>query len=1298
MGFKMEIIYSPTSLPYITKLNILTLLDSIGVANHSMITYLAYLIQEGPNPLSNKTDLYDVLGTSCHSLPELSEAQSFRIYVAPRPGTRSPWSSKATNILNNCDIAVQTIELAWCHEFKLNQPAPSQLMNKLAGLLHDRMTQIWGGKEILDDLFLSNQTKKKITQIDVLERGRSALSEANHNMGLALSEPELDYLYKAFHQLSRNPTDAELMMFAQANSEHCRHKIFNADWVIDHSPKPHTLFQMIRNTFNKNSHNCLSAYSDNAAVMSGHLDQRLLVNKDNEYYQREEAHHIAMKVESHNHPTAISPFPGAATGSGGEIRDEGATGRGAVPKAGLTGYMVSNLRIPNHRQPWESEECRPDRISSPLEIMKEAPLGGASFNNEFGRPNLCGFFRTFEQPINKQNPSARGYHKPIMLAGGYATIREEHVKKTPFDEGSLIVVLGGPAMLIGLGGGAASSVSTGTASEDLDFASVQRGNPEMQRRCQEVINRCLFLGSDNPILFIHDVGAGGLSNAVPEIVHDAGRGGEFDLDKIPTDDPSMSPLELWCNESQERYVLAIAPSQLEIFKKIATRERCPFAVIGQATQEKVLKVHHELSPISPIDLPLDILLGHPPKMTKVSSSYQSLIGDFNTEGLSIEEALNRLLNLPTIGDKGFLVTIGDRSVGGQVHRDQNVGPWQTPLADCAVTITGFESYRGEAMAIGEKSLLALSNPRESSKLAVAEAILNLCSADVRNLNQIKLSANWHAATNYKTDGAALYEAVEAIGMEYCPALDLTIPVGKDSMSMQTKWSEGDQSFEVTAPLSLVISAFAPVADVRKTITPDLKQLPSSLLIHIGLSPTSKGLGGSCLAQVYNQEDQTGAVAPSPEILRNFFNLMKEVRDEHLAAAYHDISDGGLCITLLEMAFAGRMGLKVTLTTTQPDSLVHDLFSEGAGVIMQVDTKNYERFKDLCSKWNLLANIRSVGTPCKSPTIEIIHDNQLILKEDWANLRAQWSSTTYQMQSLRDNPECAKEEQEFRLDFYDPGLTPVVKFQVGRRSKKLSQTPKIAILREQGVNGQYEMAAAFKQAGFQSFDVHMSDLLKSPEALREFSGIAACGGFSYGDVLGAGGGWAKTIRYHPKLLSEFHRFFSDENKFAFGVCNGCQMFSQLKDIIPGADKWPTFTQNKSERFEARFSTVKIEPSKAIMLQGMEGSQIPVAISHGEGQVKFKPPLSTETCRNLVSVRFVDNHGHGTEKYPHNPNGSVEGITGLCNEDGRVLIMMPHPERVFRTVQNSWHPNHWQDYSPWMQIFFNAYDWIATRSLS
>jgi phosphoribosylformylglycinamidine synthase len=1227
-----------------------------------------------------------------------------RLLVVPRLGTISPWSSKATDIARICGLArVRRIERGiW---YTVTGDAADEAALRRA--LHDRMTEsVLASSDEAEGLF-AHAAPRPLAKVVLGADGRAALGRANAALGLALAPDEIDYLVDAYQSLGRDPTDVELMMFAQANSEHCRHKIFNADWVLDGKPQPLSLFRMIRRSTEQSPGGVLSAYKDNAAVIEGSVGGRFFPDPITRvYHAHVEPVHILMKVETHNHPTAISPFPGAATGSGGEIRDEGATGRGAKPKAGLTGFSVSNLLLPRAVREWESDHGKPDRIASALDIMIEGPLGGAAFNNEFGRPNIAGYFRTFELEVDgPAGREVRGYHKPIMLAGGLGNVRAAHVEKGEIPPGAPVVVLGGPAMLIGLGGGAASSLASGASQEDLDFASVQRDNAEMQRRCQEVIDRCWALGERNPIVSIHDVGAGGLSNALPELVNDSKRGATFDLRAVPSDEPSMSPLELWCNEAQERYVLALAPERLADFEGLCARERCPFAVLGRATDDGRLRVDDPLLKKRPIDIPLGVLLGKPPKMTRRAEHGRAAPAPFEARAIDVREAALRLLRLPTIADKTFLITIGDRTVGGLIARDQMVGPWQVPVADAALTTTAFDVYTGEAMAMGERAPVALLDAAASARMAVAEALTNIASAPIAKLSDVKLSANWMAPSGHPGEDARLYDAVRAVGVELCPALGIAIPVGKDSMSMRSVWDEQGEMRSVTAPLSLIVSAFAPVTDVRRALTPELRangdvDVTDTELLLVDLGGGQDRLGGSCLAQVYGQVGDIPPDVDDPARLARFFAAVQELNGTGALLAYHDRSDGGLFVTLVEMAFAGGTGLEIDIGSGgRPAAL---LFSEELGAVIQVRASDVARVTEVFARHGLAGAVRGVGRPVSGGRLTIHAGEHHVFDENLAFLRGVWSETTHAIQRLRDDAACADEERARHHDAADPGRSAHLTFALDEDASKLgagrfdvASRPRVAILREQGVNGQVEMAAAFDRAGFEAVDVHMTDVLTGAVDLASFRGLAACGGFSYGDVLGAGEGWAKSILFHAGARQAFATFFARPDSFTLGVCNGCQMVSNLKELIPGAERWPRFVRNRSEQFEARLPLVAIEKSASIFFRGMEGSRIPIATAHGEGRAEFASDADREALERAGAVvaRFVDHRGQVAEGYPENPNGSPGGITALTAAEGRVTIIMPHPERVFRTVQLSWHPREWGEDSPWMRIFRNARAWVG-----
>jgi len=1235
------------------------------------------------------------------------------LLVVPRLGTISPWSSKATDIAHQCGFdKVVRIERGTAWLFAGLKGITERVRDALAPLLHDRMTESVLTRFDEADALFHHYAPQPLTTVGVLAGGRDALVAANAELGLALSDDEIDYLVENFTRMQRDPTDVELMMFAQANSEHCRHKIFNADWVIDGKPMDKTLFGMIRETHKAHPQGTVVAYSDNASIIEGAEADRLYPDAGGRWTYHRELTHILTKVETHNHPTAISPFPGASTGAGGEIRDEGATGRGSRPKAGLTGFTVSNLNIPGFEQPWEKPYGRPERIASALDIMIEGPLGGAAFNNEFGRPNLAGYFRTFEQEVAGE---LRGYHKPIMIAGGLGNIQDRQSHKVTFKPGTLLIQLGGPGMLIGLGGGAASSMATGTNTADLDFASVQRGNPEIQRRCQEVIDACWQQGERNPILSIHDVGAGGLSNAMPELADSAGLGARLELREVHIEEPGMSPREIWSNESQERYVLAIAPERLDDFRAICERERCPFAVLGTATDDGRLTVTDRHFGNKPVDMEMQVLLGKPPKMTREVSRRAVHVPPFDLTDLDLREAAFRVLRLPAVASKNFLITIGDRSVGGLTARDQMVGPWQVPVADVAVTALDFRGYRGEAFAMGERTPLACLDAPASGRMAVGEAVTNLAAADVAELGHVKLSANWMAAAGHRGEDARLYDPVAAVS-RFCQDAGLSIPVGKDSLSMRTAWTENGHAREVVAPLSLIVTSFAPVQDVRRTLTPQLRLedgVETELLL-IDLGDGANRLGGSALAQVYGS---VGERAPdvSPERLKAFFEAIQSLRRDGLLLAYHDRSDGGLFATLCEMAFASKCGLSIVLDTVcydeqandvdgldkQPDTLkgrfndriFAGLFAEELGAVVQIRRADRSRVAGLLREAGLACHF--IGEPNDVDAIRLRRNARLVFEAPRSELLRAWAETSYRMAALRDDAECAREEFESLADASDPGLSVALSFDaaedVAAPMIATGARPKIAILREQGVNSQVEMAAAFERAGFDPFDVHMSDLQAGRYRLEDFHGLAACGGFSYGDVLGAGQGWAKSILFNPALREAFERFFLRDDTFALGVCNGCQMMAHLAGIIPGAEHWPTFHRNRSEQFEARFVMVEVMESPSILFAGMAGSRMPIVVSHGEGRAVFAS--EADRAAVLPAVRYVDNRGVPAERYPANPNGSAGGLTGFTTPDGRFTIMMPHPERSFRTVQMSWAPEGLGEDSPWARMFRNARVWLG-----
>jgi len=1223
---------------------------------------------------------------------EVHSVKGLRLLVVPRVGTISPWSSKATDVAHNCGLGkVRRIErgIWYAVAGQVDDPAA------LRAAIHDRMTESVLEREEEATRLFHRSRPRPLATIDVLAGGRAAIEAANCALGLALAPDEIDYLLDSFRGIGRNPTDVELMMFAQANSEHCRHKIFNADFIVDGRKRKNSLFKMIRNSTEKSPAAVLSAYRDNAAVIEGPVAGRFSPDPETHVYDfHREPTPILMKVETHNHPTAISPYPGASTGSGGEIRDEGATGRGGKPKAGLTGFSVSNLHLPDAVRPWERDFGKPDRIASALDIMLEGPIGGAAFNNEFGRPNLTGYFRTFAMEVpGPHGPEIRGYHKPIMIAGGFGNIRLPLVKKGEVPPGAPIIVLGGPAMLIGLGGGAASSMASGASEEALDFASVQRDNAEMQRRCQEVIDRCSALGEASPILSIHDVGAGGLANALPELVHASGRGACLELRKIPNDEPGMSPLEIWCNEAQERYVLALASDKLEDFANLCRRERCPFAVLGHATDDGKLQVSDAHVGNTPVDMPLSVLLGKPPKMVRKVRHEPVVQVPFATTGIDLGEAIARVLRLPAVADKTFLITIGDRTVTGLVARDQMVGPWQVPVADAAVTATSFDGFCGEAMAMGERTPVALLDAAASVRLAVGEAITNIASAPIARLGDVKLSANWMAPAGHPGEDARLFDAVRAAGEELAPALGIAIPVGKDSMSMSTVWHEGGVEKRVTAPISLIVSAFAPVTDIRRALVPQLRlDKGESELLLVDLGGGKNRLGASALAQVFGQLGDVPPDLDQPSRLCGFFAAIQELASDGSLLAYHDRSDGGLLVTLVEMAFAGGCGLDIRLPASA--NTLAQLFSEELGAVLQVRAADAAKVRACFKRHDLGKALVRIGHPTADGSVTIRKHGKLLFRDMRSALRRLWSETTLAMQTLRDDPDCAAEEQESRCDDSDPGLVLRPSFDpqadVAAPFVARGARPRVAILREQGVNGQIEMAAAFHRAGFEAVDVHMSDILSGQVALASFRGLAACGGFSYGDVLGAGEGWAKSILYHRRASDEFERFFARKDTFTLGVCNGCQMVSNLKEIIPGAQNWPRFVRNRSEEFEARLALLRVEPSPSVLLAGMAGSLLPIAVAHGEGRAEFASADNQTALvgAGLVAGRFVDHHGEPTEHYPENPNGSPQGITAVTTPDGRATIIMPHPERVFRSVQLSWRPDDLGEDAPWLRLFRNA----------
>jgi phosphoribosylformylglycinamidine synthase len=1232
------------------------------------------------------------------SVAESESLEDAILLVVPRLGTISPWASKATDIARQCGLdAVERIERGTAYLLRGTSASAltPRLRRALLPLIHDRMIEtVLDSLDAADTLF-QDARPAALTTIDVLAGGRSELKAADRRLGLALSDDEVDYLLDYFASIRRDPTDVELMMFAQANSEHCRHKIFNARWVIDGQPMSASLFGMIRNTHATHPQGTLVAYSDNASVMEGAQIERFYPADDHRYRFSAEPTHILMKVETHNHPTAIAPFPGAATGSGGEIRDEGATGRGAKPKAGLTGFTTSHLRIPGFEQAWERDDYgKPGRIASALQIMIDGPVGGAAFNNEFGRPNLLGYFRTFEQTLDGER---RGYHKPIMIAGGIGNIAERQLAKLPLERGCALVHLGGPGMLIGLGGGSASSMGTGANTEDLDFDSVQRGNAEIQRRAQEVIDRCWALGDVNPILSIHDVGAGGLSNALPELVHGGGAGGCLDLRAIPSEEPGMTPMQIWCNEAQERYVLAIHPDRLAQFEGLCKRERCPYAVIGAATADHQLVVEDPLFHNRSVDMELPVLLGKPPQMTRHVVHRARALQKLDLSAMNLAEAALRVLRFPAVANKTFLISIGDRTVGGLCSRDPFVGPWQVPVSDVAVTLMGFNAVRGEAMAMGERTPLALIDPVASGRMAVGEAIMNIAAARIGALGDVKLSANWMCAAGHPGEDAALYDTVYAVAMELCPELGVSIPVGKDSMSMKVTWEQAGQVREVTSPVSLIISAFAPCLDVRKTLTPQLRTTADdSVLLLVDLGSGRNRLGGSVLAQVSGQLGDEVPDIDEPGKLKACFSALQTLNESGKLLAYHDRSDGGLFATLCEMMFAGHIGVTVELDRAlNGQTALASLFNEELGAVLQVRKRDLAGVVRTLELAGLGEQSHVIGTLNRTGRLVINVNGREIYAESGIVLQRAWSEMTWHLQRLRDNPACAQEEFDRILDAADPGLSTKLTYDpaedIAAPFIARARRPRIAVLREQGVNGQIELAAAFDRAGFDALDIHMSDIIAGRASLRELQGFVAPGGFSYGDVLGAGEGWAKSILFNPRARDEFEDFFRRPDCFALGVCNGCQMMSNLRSLIPGAASWPHFVRNRSEQFEARFVMVQVERSPSLFFQGMEGSRMPIAVAHGEGYAEFEDKAQLNAA--VVCLRFVDNRGEPTELYPLNPNGSPQGITGLTTADGRFTIVMPHPERVFRTAQNSWHPDDWGEDGPWMRMFRNARKWIG-----
>ena len=1296
--------------------------DVTGLSGH----FLHLVASESPLSDDAQKVLASLLTYGDPAVPTANSKLDWHLCVSPRLGTVSPWASKATDIAHNCGLTVRRIERLV--EYRLQMRSASQVQNlqpqiqlALADLLHDRMTEsILAKREDALALFTELQAQP-LLHVDVMKGGRTALVKANQEFGLALAEDEIDYLLNSFQQLGRNPTDVELMMFAQANSEHCRHKIFNAQFTIDGQAQSHSLFGMIRHTHQQNPQHTVVAYSDNASIMTGHEVERFVAKNGGAYAKEKALHHVLMKVETHNHPTAISPFPGASTGAGGEIRDEGATGRGSKPKAGLTGFTVSKL--------WNSPHGKPDHMASPLQIMTEGPLGGAAFNNEFGRPNLLGYFREYEQEVDGV---LRGYHKPIMIAGGLGVIDDIQTQKIQFPAGTLLIQLGGPGMLIGMGGSAASSMASGTNAANLDFDSVQRGNPEIERRAQEVINHCWVMGKDNPILAIHDVGAGGLSNAFPELTNDAGRGARFDLRAVPLEASGLSPKEIWSNESQERYVLAIAPESLPQFKAFCERERCPFAVVGVATEERqlILADGQATSPETenPVNMPMNVLLGKPPKMHRDVKSLKRNITPLNLTGVDLQDAVVQVLSHPTVASKRFLITIGDRTVGGLTHRDQMVGPWQVPVADCAVTLADYQSFQGEAMSMGERTPLASVDAAASGRMAVAEAITNLLAAPIE-LDRVKLSANWMAACGEPGEDAALYETVKAVGLELCPALGVSIPVGKDSLSMKTQWAVDGQTRKVTSPVSLIVSAFASLPDVRRTLTPQLNAtLDDTSLILIDLSHGQSRMGGSILSQVLNQSGDQVPDLETPANLVNLVKVINQLRTQDKLLAYHDRSDGGLFCAVAEMCFAGQVGvaLNLDMLVTEGDGIsdsradhgdaknwaqqvsarrheltLKALFNEELGVVIQINTQDrgevMQALRDhgLSKHSHVIGKTRPVQAAVQKGVgeISIWRDTQEIFSAKLEDLHQVWDSVSWKICQQRDNPVCADSEHASAGNPANPGLHVALTFKpeenVAAPWLNLAK-PKVAILREQGVNSHVEMAYAFAEAGFESHDVHMTDLQSGRVSLKDFQGLVACGGFSYGDTLGAGIGWARSITFNPALSEQFKSYFARQDTFGLGVCNGCQMFAELADIIPGAQDWPRFTTNQSERFEARLSMVEVLPSPSLFFQDMAGSRLPIAVAHGEGYANFK--YRGNANKAIGAMRFVDNWGAATEAYPANPNGSPAGLTAVTTADGRFTAMMPHPERVFRNVQMSFTTGDISSHSPWLRMWQNARRWL------
>ena len=1315
--------------PFLTDFQTTKLLNSLSQKTNLKITHLksqqVYIFSKdlAEHDYKKAIDLLnhgDEIALNQASQDDNKEA--LQIIVSPRFGTISPWASKATDIFNNCEIAIDRVERLVVYTL-IGENLPEKLPHDIEMMLYDRMTQslfydLAKAQHLFDD-----HEPAPLNHVDVMGKGREALESANREFGFALSSQDIDYLMDAYvNALKRNPTDVELMMFAQANSEHCRHKIFNAQWTIDGEVQPKSLFGMIKNTFEQNPNDILSAYKDNAAVVKGHEGQRFypLLNSDNNhlaYDFHQEPIDILMKVETHNHPTAIAPYAGAATGSGGEIRDEGATGRGGKPKAGLAGFHVSHLQLPDMPEKWEhsgkvstADYGKPARMASALEIMTQAPLGSAAFSNEFGRPNLVGYFRSFQLDTSKDQDGSqmRGYHKPIMIAGGYGNIKRNLVEKNPIQQGDLLIVLGGPAMQIGLGGGAASSVDSGELDEGLDFASVQRDNAEMERRCQEVIDRCWAMAGNqpdednNPIVSIHDVGAGGLSNAMPELVNDHELGAVLNLRKVPSLEHGMSPMAIWSNEAQERYVLAIRPQSRELFDSICERERCPYAILGEATDVRELVVNDPLlntkGDQQPVDMPLQVLLGGTPKMQRSFSRSTPDLTALNLDKVDLAEAVKDVLRHPTVASKSFLISIGDRSITGMVVRDQYVGRYQVPVADCAVTASALipvdgKPMTGEAMSMGERTPVALINPAASARLAVAEAITNIAGANIAKLSDITLSANWMAACGEDKEDQALFDAVYAVGEALCPALGIAIPVGKDSLSMRANWSDEQANKSVVSPMSLVITAFAPVQDVTKTLTPELltsSALGETAFYRLDLSKGQFRLGGSILAQTLSQLGDTCPDLDNPQDLINFFNFIQQANNQGLITAYHDIGDGGLLATIAEMQFTSRQGVKLVLTD---DNLLGQLFAEELGAVIQVKSDKVAELLELAEKTGVSELLSLIGQSTDEDSL-LIQTATQNLRFERSELEQEWSKVGYHIAKNRDNPECVQQAFDLIGDKSHQGLIAQANYDLNQAIEapyinSRSTQPKVAILREQGVNGQLEMAAGFKRAGLEAVDVHMSDLLKGRVNLRDFDGLVACGGFSYGDVLGAGAGWAKSVLFHDELRMQFVRFFNRPETFSLGVCNGCQMMSQLKDLIPGAENFPRFIANKSARFEARTVNVKIERTKSVLLKGMQESILPIAVAHGEGFATLSDTdIAGMSAHGQIVMRYVDSLGTATEHYPLNPNGSPQGVTGICSTDGRVTLMMPHPERNLMAYNHSWKPEAWDNDGAWMRMFRNA----------